>query len=46
MKGFEIFYNIEVTPWIHIKPDFQVIDPSNKQVDIAYVTGLRVKIDF
>jgi porin len=45
-QGFEAFYNIEVTPWLHITPDFQVIDPSNKQADIAYVTGLRVKIDF
>jgi porin len=45
-QGFEAFYNIEITPWLHITPDFQVIDPSNKQTDIAYVTGLRIKIDF
>jgi porin len=24
-QGFELFYNIEVTPWMHITPDIQVI---------------------
>ena len=45
-KGFEMFYNIEVTPWLHITPDFQVIDPSNKDTRIAYVAGFRVRMDF
>lgn len=45
-QGFEAFYNIEITPWLHLSPDFQVIDPSNKQANIAYVTGFRVRMDF
>jgi porin len=44
-KGVEIFYNIEVTPWLHVTPDFQIIEPSLKHIDKAYIAGLRVKID-
>ncbi|MHC4647672.1 MAG: carbohydrate porin [Planctomycetota bacterium] len=44
-QGFEVFYNIEVTPWLHITPDFQIIDPA-QNVDTAYVAGVRVRIDF
>ncbi len=45
-QGWEFFYNLEISKWLHITPDFQIIDPSNKNVDTAYVAGLRVKIDF
>jgi porin len=44
-KGAEIFYNIEVTPWLHVTPDFQIIEPSLKNVDTAYIAGVRVKVD-
>ncbi len=44
--GVEVFYNIEVTPWLHITPDIQVINPSNENVDTAVVMGVRAKIDF
>jgi len=45
-QGFEVFYNIEVTPWAHITPDFQIVDPSIKAVDTSYIAGLRARIDF
>lgn len=45
-QGFEIFYNIEVNPWLHITPDFQIINPSNENVSTAYVAGVRVRMDF
>jgi porin len=45
-RGVEIYYNIEVTPWLHITPDIQIVDPSNKSVDKAVVFGVRAKIDF
>jgi porin len=45
-QGLEIFYNIEVKPWLHITPDFQIIEPSNEHVDRTYVAGFRVKMDF
>ena len=44
--GVEIFYNIEVTPWLHITPDFQVINTSVKSRDKAVIGGLRVKTVF
>jgi porin len=45
-QGFEVFYNIEVNPWLHITPDFQIINPSDTSVDTAYVAGVRVRLDF
>ncbi len=45
-QGVEMFYNIEVKPWLHITPDFQIIEPSDERVDTAYVAGFRVKMDF
>ena len=44
--GFELFYNFEVSPWLHITPDFQVVSPSDKSVDTAYIAGVRIKVDF
>ena len=44
-QGGEIFYNIEVTPWLHCTLDFQVMDGSRKRGDTAFVTGLRMKVD-
>ena len=45
-QGVEVFYNFELSKWMHITPDFQIIEPSAKNVDTAYVAGLRMKIDF
>ena len=44
-KGCEIFYNIEVTPWLHVTPDFQIVVPSLQHISTAYIAGVRVKID-
>lgn len=45
-QGFEIFYNVEVTPWFHLTPDLQIIDPSPKSSDTAVVLALRTVITF
>ncbi len=45
-QGFEMFYNVEALPWLHVTPDLQVVEPSLKRVDTAVVLGVRVKIDF
>jgi porin len=45
-QGLEIFYNFEITPWLHLTPDFQIIKPSIKAHDTAYVLGFRLRIDF
>lgn len=45
-KGVELFYNFEINKYCHITPDFQIIKPSNKNIDTTYVAGIRTKIDF
>ena len=39
-QGMEIFYNFEVTPWLTLGADLQVIRPSLGE-DTAIITGLR-----
>jgi porin len=45
-QGVEVFYNFEVTPWLHITPDLQVIvDPGgSSKRDVAIVYGLRMQM--
>ncbi len=44
-QGVELFYNIEVTPWLHITPDFQIImHPGGGDKDVALVYGLRMQV--
>lgn len=47
-QGIECFYNIEVTPWLHIAPDLQVIvNPGGTDMqDVAVVYGLRMHMNF
>jgi porin len=45
-QGFEVYYDIAVTPWLHLTPDLQVIDPALRRLDTAVVLGLRSKIEF
>jgi porin len=44
-QGGEIFYNFEVTPWFHVTPNFQIIDPASSAVETNFITGIRFKID-
>ena len=45
-EGVELYYNYAVTPWFHVTPDFQVLDPFRARIDNAVVAGVRAKIDF
>lgn len=45
-QGIELYYNFAVTPWFHLTPDVQVIEPARENVDTALVLALRGKIDF
>lgn len=45
-QGVEMYYNIAVTPWLHITPDIQIINPVIDRVDTTVVAGVRMKIDF
>tara|TARA_R110002049_G_scaffold305056_3_gene501073 strand:+ start:14442 stop:15734 length:1293 start_codon:yes stop_codon:yes gene_type:complete len=42
--GVEFFYNYEVTPWMHLTPDVQIIDAARGNVDNALVVGGRLSI--
>lgn len=54
--GFEVFYNIALTPWMLLTPDLQVIGPAQKtyatglvtrdSVDVATVLGFRLQLIF
>jgi porin len=45
-QGVELYYNIAVTPWMHITPDLQIIDPASRSVDTAVAAGVRLTIEF
>jgi porin len=40
--GFEVFYNFEVVPWLHVSPDLQVVEAGLKRRDTAVLVGGRV----
>lgn len=44
--GFEAFYNVEVTPAIHLTFNAQIIDSTDSAVDTATTLGTRLQIDF
>jgi carbohydrate-selective porin OprB len=45
-QGVGLFYNVEITPWLHITPDLQVlIDPTGSdRYGTALVYGLRMQV--
>jgi len=45
-QGFEAFYEIALTPWMHLTPDIQVVQPSQQNVDTATVLGVRLELKF
>jgi porin len=47
-QGVELFYNLEVTPWLHIAPNLQVLlDPNGSdRRGTALVYGLRTQVSF
>jgi porin len=44
----ELFYNIEVTPWLHVTPDVQILIDAGgvDDRDVAVVYGLRMQMSF
>ncbi|OAI41351.1 hypothetical protein AYO40_03275 [Planctomycetaceae bacterium SCGC AG-212-D15] len=45
-NGVELFYNAAVTPWFHVTPDLQIIDPSQRRNSTAILVGLRGRLSF
>ncbi|MHC9541326.1 MAG: carbohydrate porin [Vulcanimicrobiota bacterium] len=44
-QGLEIFYNAELTPWLSVGPDLQIIEPSLKNEQAVFY-GFRTVIKF
>jgi porin len=44
--GFEVYYNIEINPWLHLTPDLQLVMNENNGDDLAVIPGIRAVIDF
>jgi porin len=46
-QGVELFYNIEIAPWLHITPDLQIIaNPGGTEKhDCSLVYGLRMQMN-
>jgi porin len=45
-NGVELFYNAAVTPWFHVTPDLQVLDPAQSRTATALLVGVRARLSF
>lgn len=45
-SAWEVFYNIELTPAIHLTMDVQVIDSAGSNIDTSLILGSRLQITF
>ncbi len=45
-QGAEIYYEAEITPWFHITPNIQVVDPGLSASDTAVIFGVRTNFSF
>jgi porin len=41
----EVYYNLEVTPWLHLSPNFQYAQNASDDDDPAVIVGARLVID-
>lgn len=46
--GLELFYNWQMTPWMALTPDFQIVQPGAAAAlaNTSYIGGLRLNISF
>ena len=45
-KGLEAYYSIGITPWMHLTPSVQLIDPFIRDFSTTLIGGIRLQIDF
>jgi porin len=45
-QGFEAYYEFAITPWMHLTPDIQVVQPSQQRVETATILGVRLTMKF
>ncbi|MCA9177775.1 MAG: carbohydrate porin [Planctomycetales bacterium] len=44
-QGVELFYNYAATPWLHISPDLQILEPARRTANTSLLFGIRAKLD-
>ncbi|MFO0807796.1 MAG: carbohydrate porin [Gemmataceae bacterium] len=45
--GLEMFYNAQITPWMNLTPDFQIVKPEGGAIaKTAYIGGVRLNLKF
>lgn len=45
--GMELYYNFQLTPWMNLTPDFQILKPEAGTIaNMAYIGGLRLNLKF
>lgn len=45
--GLEMFYNVQLTPWMNLTPDFQIVKPEAGAIArTAYIGGFRLNLRF
>ena len=45
-QGVELYYDVEVTKWLHVTPDLQFVMPARDAVDTATIAGVRARVIF
>lgn len=45
-NGVELYYNAAVTPWFHVTPDLQILNPAQHHNDTALLFGIRARLSF
>jgi porin len=45
-NGVELFYNAAITPWFHLTPDVQILDPAQRNNPTAVLVGIRGRLSF
>jgi hypothetical protein len=46
LYGFELYYNYQVIPSVHLTADIQLIENEFKDDDMAVIPGVRLVMDF
>jgi porin len=44
--SFELFYNYQLTPWLHLTPSIQYAQNQNRDNKAAVIPGVRLVVDF
>ncbi len=44
--GVELYYNAAVTPWFHVTPDLQILDPAQHHTAAPLLFGIRARLSF